>query len=350
MIRREHPRVLRSIDWHVTCQGICRSEGCALNGCFVQTTVSCNLVALPRCPVGRDSSQEMLNRLLATAESTPRPCPDCSRDMDPRGAQFKKGTPHILVIHTRRARHDGTRDRGRVEFEERVHMRGDWYRLIAVSQYANPEDEASIQGGHYTTYRRRHGGSWVLHDDMYVTGEVPVLDDPANTTAVYRKEGLLSRRLDASAWTWTVTTPGSRGSPRQSPEESTQLEGPPSTPPSRREDPRGMDTVLAGLGPVDETGGLGTPGSHKTAGRSPRGDGPEGELSGTSPSDPGRACCVDVVSADLGPVREPCHDGADSVGGMMGSTALALMEVGGTDTHPPPVGPPAWARPKSLQV
>ena len=184
---------------------------------------------------------------------------------------------------------------------------------------------------------------------MYVTGEVPVLDDPSNTTAVYRKEGLLSRRLDASAWTWTVTTPGSRESPRQSPEESGQLEWPPSTPPSRREDARGIDMVSAGLGPVDEAGGLGTLGLYETADRSPSGGGPEGELTGASLSDPGRACCVARVSADLGPVREPCHDGADSVGGTTGSTALALMEVGGVDTPPPPVGPPARARPRSLQ-
>ena len=170
MIGHEHPRIVRSIDWHITYQGLCRNEECAPYGCFVTTTVSCNPVVLQPCPDGRDSSQEMLNRLMATAESTPRPCPDCSKDMDPRGAQYVQGRPHILVIHARRARHDATRDRGRVEFAERVHIRDDWYRLIAISQYADPEDEASLQGGHYTTYGRRHGGSWVLHDDMYVTG------------------------------------------------------------------------------------------------------------------------------------------------------------------------------------
>ena len=133
MIRHEHPRILRSIDWHMTCLGICRSRGCRLDGCFVTTSVSSNPVVLQPCPDGRDSSQEMLNRRLATAESTPRPCPDRSRGMEPRGGQYMQGTPHILVIHARRARHDGTRDRGRVEFEERVHIRDDWYRLIAVS-------------------------------------------------------------------------------------------------------------------------------------------------------------------------------------------------------------------------
>ena len=102
---------------------------------------------------------------------------------------------------------------------------------------------------------------------MYVTAQALVMDDPANTTAVYRKQCLLSRQLDATAWTWTPTTPGPRGSPRQSPEESGQLEGPPSTPLPRREDARGIDIVLAGLGPVDEAGGPGTPGSYEAAGR-----------------------------------------------------------------------------------
>ena len=136
---------------------------------------------------------------MATVESAHRPCPGYSQDMDPKGAHYVQGTPHILVVHAWRARHDARRDRGRVEFAERIHVRDDWYRLIAVSRYADPQDEASIQGGHYTTYRRRHGGSWVLHDDMYVRGQVPIRDDPANTTAVYGKEGPLSERLDASA-------------------------------------------------------------------------------------------------------------------------------------------------------
>ena len=83
-----------------------------------------------------------------------------------------------------------------MEFTEKVHVQGEWYRLIAIAKYTDPEDETSIQGGHYTTYRRRHGGPWVLHDDMYVKEEMPILDDPANTTAVYRKEGPLSRHLD----------------------------------------------------------------------------------------------------------------------------------------------------------
>ena len=36
----------------------------------------------------------------------------------------------------------------------------------------------------------------VSADDMYVKEEVPIVDDPANTTAVYRKEDPLSRHLD----------------------------------------------------------------------------------------------------------------------------------------------------------
>ena len=113
MIGLEHPRVLRSIEWQPTCVGMCRSEGCVLSGCYVQSRVPCNPIALPPCSADRDSSQEMVNRLMATAGSIPRPCPECCRDMEPRGAQFEEGTPHILVIHARRARHDGTRDRGR---------------------------------------------------------------------------------------------------------------------------------------------------------------------------------------------------------------------------------------------
>ena len=146
MIRREHPRRLRSVDWHVTCHRICRSEGCALNGFFVRTTASCNPIALQPCPEGRDSSQEMINRVMATAGSTPRPCPDCRREMEPRGAEFGEGAPH-MVAHAQRARHDGTRDRGRVDFEDRVHIHHVWYQLIAVSRYADPEDGASVQGG-----------------------------------------------------------------------------------------------------------------------------------------------------------------------------------------------------------
>ena len=73
--------------------------------------------------------------------------------MEPRGAEFGEDAPHILVVHARRARQDGTRDRGRVDFEHRVHIRGVWYKLVAVSWYADPEEGASVQGGHYTTYR-----------------------------------------------------------------------------------------------------------------------------------------------------------------------------------------------------
>ena len=146
MIRKEHPGIMRSIDWHLACQGLCRNEECTRCGRVMMTTVSCNQVIVQLCPTGRDSSQEMLNRMMATAESTHRPCPCSSQDMYPKGAEYVQGTPHILVIHARRARHDATRDRGRVEFAERIHVRDDWHRLIAVSRYADPEDWTSIQG------------------------------------------------------------------------------------------------------------------------------------------------------------------------------------------------------------
>ena len=114
---------------------------------------------------------------------------------------------------------------------------------------------------------------------MYVTEEVPILDDPANTTAVYRKEGPLSRDLDKE-----LRLPGSRESSRPPPGEGRSAGGPPRTSPSTRGSVRGVDMVLAGLGAVEES----------------------------------------------------CRDEAGSLGGMTGSTALALMEVGGTKTPTPP--------------
>ena len=118
---------------------------------------------------------------------------------------------------------------------------------------------------------------------MYVTEEVPILDDPANTTAVYRKEGPLSRHLDKE-----LKSPGSRESSRRSPGEGRPAGGPPRTSPSSQGSVRSIDMVLAGLGAAEES----------------------------------------------------CRDEAGSLGGMRGSTALALMEVGGTKTPPARQGRP----------
>ena len=50
MIRQEHPGTMRSIDWHIACQGLCRNEECARYGRVVTTIVSCNPVVLQPCP------------------------------------------------------------------------------------------------------------------------------------------------------------------------------------------------------------------------------------------------------------------------------------------------------------
>ena len=181
MIGGERPELLTAVDWHVASLGVCRNRECGRLDSEMCTAVPCNPIALR--PENEDSSQEMVNRMMAAAGMTPQPCPDCSQDMEPKGAEFGEDTPHILVVHARRARHDGTRDTRRVDFEDRIHIQQVWYKLIAVSQCTYPEGDTSAQGGHYMTYRRRHGGTWALHNDMYVAGEAPVLDDPANTTA-----------------------------------------------------------------------------------------------------------------------------------------------------------------------
>ena len=113
MIRQEEPGVMRCIDWHIACQGMCCNVDCRRYGRSGTANVSCNPVVMQPCPTGRDDAQDMLNRLRTITESTPRPCPDCSVDMEPTGARYVHGTPHILIIHAQRARHDATRDSSR---------------------------------------------------------------------------------------------------------------------------------------------------------------------------------------------------------------------------------------------
>ena len=50
MIRQEHPGTMRSIDWHIACQGLCRNEECARYGRVVATIVACNPIVLQPCP------------------------------------------------------------------------------------------------------------------------------------------------------------------------------------------------------------------------------------------------------------------------------------------------------------
>ena len=57
-------------------------------------------------------------------------------------------------------------------------------RTPRLAGYTDPEDATSIEERQYTAYRRRHGGSWVLHDDMHVKEEVPILDDLADDNGV----------------------------------------------------------------------------------------------------------------------------------------------------------------------
>ena len=50
-------------------------------------------------PHWKDDTQDMLNVLRTIMESTPKPCRDCSVDMEPAGARYVQGTPHILIVH-----------------------------------------------------------------------------------------------------------------------------------------------------------------------------------------------------------------------------------------------------------
>ena len=56
-------------------------------------------------------------------------------------------------------------------------------------RYTGPRGQpGSSTGGHYTAYVRSEAGGWVLHDDVYTYARAPVLDDPANTAALYVRQ------------------------------------------------------------------------------------------------------------------------------------------------------------------
>ena len=65
MVRGEHPDLLTSVDWQVACLGICRNGECGRLDGEVRTTVPCNPIALQPRPEDGDSSQEMVNRMMA---------------------------------------------------------------------------------------------------------------------------------------------------------------------------------------------------------------------------------------------------------------------------------------------
>ena len=73
-----------------------------------------------------------------------------------------------------------------MNFTEQIEVHGAEYHLRSIVPYAGPGDlPVSSTGGHYTAYVRGGGGEWVLHDDLYTCTRAPVLDDPANTAALY---------------------------------------------------------------------------------------------------------------------------------------------------------------------
>ena len=117
-----------------------------------------------------------------------------------------------------------------MDFEDSILVQQTWYELIAVSQCTYQEGAASSQGGHYLSYRRRREEPWTLHSDMYTAEEAPILDDPANTTAVYRKRLPPCQGEDVSPGTRAGGAARPDDSPHLPPGEEGLHGGPPTTP------------------------------------------------------------------------------------------------------------------------
>ena len=76
-----------------------------------------------------------------------------------------------------------------MNFTDQIEIRSNRYRLQSIARYAGPRDRpGSSTGGHYTAYVRSEADGWVLQDDVYTYMRTTVLDDPANTAALYVRQ------------------------------------------------------------------------------------------------------------------------------------------------------------------